>query len=460
MAARPGRRTQRRRPARPRPRVVPPEPLPAAGLHAAGRGAAGPALRDLAGHPRAAAQRRTRRRRGAGPRLDRLRPPCRLPHPRRHRSAQDRSQHVGCRTGGRLVRGQPLHLRQAALRLRTGPAGAPRRRAHGREHDAPAHDGGRLVACERRPRPLRRPAERRGVRRTAGGPRLGHAGLRRRSLASGRGRRRSRGAPRARLARAARTRPARTAARTSGHTRHRDAGRLRRERVRQGTDRRAGPGRYPRPVAARRGAAARRRPVHRQPAHGARDRRVRAARHAGGRGVGAALHDARLPLLRDQRAAPGGRGRKGCGGPRDGNGQPGAAAPSRRRDGATDLRHRRRAVGRHARDRQLRLLARGADHAAPQHPSLAGGQLPLRADGLPAARRAHGLDRRHPGLRADRRVPLRHPGLPARLAAGTARRPAPGRGRPAHRARHVPARGAGGGAGRPRRARRAGATRR
>ena len=72
----------------------------------------------------------------------------------------------------------------------------------------------------------------------------------------------------------------------------------------------------------------------------------------------------------------------------------------------------------------LRVLRRAAQPAPPQRGLGTEGQLPRRADRLPAARRAAGLDRRHRGLRPDGGVPLRRRRLPPRLAAGSGRRAA------------------------------------
>ena len=67
--------------------------------------------------------------------------------------------------------------------------------------------------------------------------------------------------------------------------------------------------------------------------------------------------------------------------------------------------------------RHLRVLRPAAQQAAPQCGLGSTGQLRRRADRLPAARRAAGLDRRPRGLRPDRIVPVRLQPLPAGLAA-------------------------------------------
>ena len=75
-----------------------------------------------------------------------------------------------------------------------------------------------------------------------------------------------------------------------------------------------------------------------------------------------------------------------------------------------DARHARpgRVVSvRPARDRHVRELQPAGEPAPEQHRLGPARQLPRRADRLPAARRAAGLDRRHPGLRPHRRVQRR-----------------------------------------------------
>ena len=89
---------------------------------------------------------------------------------------------------------------------------------------------------------------------------------------------------------------------------------------------------------------------------------------------------------------------------------------------------RRRLPLRHGAHRLVRVL-RPAGQPAPRERRLEHArQLPRHPDRLPAARRAPGLDRRHPGLRADRLLPLRRGRLPPVLAGRPGRR-AGGRGR-------------------------------
>ena len=64
------------------------------------------------------------------------------------------------------------------------------------------------------------------------------------------------------------------------------------------------------------------------------------------------------------------------------------------------------------RDRHVRIEPRPAQHLPRQRRAGHAGQLPQRADRLPAARRAPGVDGRHRGVRPDRVVPVRHPCLP------------------------------------------------
>ena len=91
-----------------------------------------------------------------------------------------------------------------------------------------------------------------------------------------------------------------------------------------------------------------------------------------------------------------------------------ASSPRRPRGGRLPLRH-----GAH---RLVRVL-RPADQPAARERRLGHArQLPRRPDRLPAARRAPGLDRRHPGLRADRLLPLRQRRLPALVAGRPGRR--------------------------------------
>ena len=89
---------------------------------------------------------------------------------------------------------------------------------------------------------------------------------------------------------------------------------------------------------------------------------------------------------------------------------------------------------RHGAHRLVRLLATTAEPAARERGLGHARQLPLPADRLPAARRAPGLDRRHPGLRPDRRVPVRLRRLPRLLAGGPRARAARDRRRAVRRA--------------------------
>ena len=149
-------------------------------------------------------------------------------------------------------------------------------------------------------------------------------------------------------------------------------------------------------AAARRGTGARR---ARRPAVADRQghRRVHPERRRGR--LRTDLHLPRLPLRRGRGLA--GRDRGAPGGP-----------------GRTD---RGRGALRAAAYRGVRVLRRDAQPAAPQRGLGTAGQLPGRADRLPAARRAAGLDRRHRRLRPLRHLPVRRRRLPARLAAGSGR---------------------------------------
>ena len=94
----------------------------------------------------------------------------------------------------------------------------------------------------------------------------------------------------------------------------------------------------------------------------------------GRRGVGARVHVPRLPLRGGRRVA-------------------GRVRPGRRDRGRDPQRH-----GAH---RLVRDVASARHAAAREHRVGTPRQLPLPADRLPAARRATGLDGRHPGVRAD-----------------------------------------------------------
>ena len=65
------------------------------------------------------------------------------------------------------------------------------------------------------------------------------------------------------------------------------------------------------------------------------------------------------------------------------------------------------------------MLRRPAQPAARQRGLGSAGQLPRRADRLPAARRAAGLDRRHRGVRPDRGLPVRRRRLPRATGCST-----------------------------------------
>ena len=90
---------------------------------------------------------------------------------------------------------------------------------------------------------------------------------------------------------------------------------------------------------------------------------------------------------------------------------------------------RRRLPLRHGAHRLVRVLRRAAQPAARERRLGHARQLRRRADRLPAARRAARLDRRHPGVRADRELPVRLRGLPRLLAARPRRRADSRRGR-------------------------------
>ena len=152
-------------------------------------------------------------------------------------------------------------------------------------------------------------------------------------------------------------------------------------RVRHHGRRRGGHGRH---AAPRRGAR-RRRARHPPAAQRRGDRPLHAARRRPG-DLGAALHLPRLPLRRGRRLA-------------------GRARPGRLRRGRLPLRPRAHRLRSTCSDPLLEPAPRERrlEHAR---------QLPRRPDRLPAARRAARLDRRHPGLRADRDVPLRRRRLP------------------------------------------------
>ena len=76
----------------------------------------------------------------------------------------------------------------------------------------------------------------------------------------------------------------------------------------------------------------------------------------------------------------------------------------------------RRAAQRHAQDRRLRHLTRVAATVARQRRLEHAGQLPVDPHRLPATRRAARLDRRPPGVRPDRVLPLRLRRVPPLLA--------------------------------------------
>ena len=175
-----------------------------------------------------------------------------------------------------------------------------------------------------------------------------------------------------------------------------------------------------RPERRRLGAAAR-------PRCGGRDRGRRPPR----RGARARRARRRGPCARPRRPTP------TCS-PADDERGAGAAA-SRSTASATprspawpDLRRRRR----RGRRRRLATCAARAG-SAPRTPLLEplprerrvghARQLPRRADRLPAARRAARVDRRHPGLRAHRHLPVRQRRLPHLVAGRPGRRAAAGR---------------------------------
>ena len=84
----------------------------------------------------------------------------------------------------------------------------------------------------------------------------------------------------------------------------------------------------------------------------------------------------------------------------------------------------RRVPLRHGADRHVPLVARRAQPAPPERALEHARQLRRPADRLSAARRAPRLDRRHPGVRTDRLVPVRLQRLPHVVAAGPRRRAA------------------------------------
>ena len=94
-------------------------------------------------------------------------------------------------------------------------------------------------------------------------------------------------------------------------------------------------------------------------------------------------------------------------------------ADPRRRAGGRD---RRRHQQRHAPHGLVRVLGRAGQPAARERGVGHARQLRLPADGLPAARRAPRLDRRHPGLRPDGELPVRQRRVPRLVAARRRRR--------------------------------------
>ena len=279
--------------------------------------------------------------------------------------------------------------------------------------DGQSRDGGDGCRVEGRalPDPAQRDLRRRGLRRAAGADRLVAAGLRRRGLERRR-RPRPRSVDSRRAHRSARALhrgapPRRGADRPVGCAHPR----LRPEPGRPHPDPRRGTGRRDRPDPHRRGAAGRR-GVHAAAARRALHRPLHARRARGRRGVGAPLHVPRLPLRRGRRLARRHRGRRG-----------------RRRPARPGVPHRPRA------HRMVRLL-RPAREPPPRERRLGHArQLRRHPHRLPAARRARGMDGRHPGLRSDRVVPVRRVGHAERLAARCRRRAAAGRHHPLVRAR-------------------------
>ena len=175
------------------------------------------------------------------------------------------------------------------------------------------------------------------------------------------------------------------------HAGRRDRLRLRPEHGRPGAAEGERAGRHEGRPAPRRGARQGRQPLHGQPARGEAAGRV----HAEGRrrrDLRAALHLPGLPLRRGRRLA----------------GRAGARRP-----------HRRRRALRHGRDRRVRDLEPAAQPAAAQHPLGPEGQLPRRADRLPAARRAARLDGRRAGVLAHGQLQHGRGGLLHEVAART-----------------------------------------
>ena len=96
----------------------------------------------------------------------------------------------------------------------------------------------------------------------------------------------------------------------------------------------------------------------------------------------------------------------------------------------------RRRGHRPAPHRLVRLVARAAQPLPRERRLGHARQLRRRPDRLPAARRAPRLDRRHPGLLADRELPVRQRRVPQHLAGRSGRRAAEGRLRAVRRPRH------------------------
>ena len=362
-------------------------------------------LRDRAGGLPGQRQRCRRRRPGPEAGLDALPVAARPRDDRRDRPAGARSERAGTavrrRLGHRAVRlprsgGTLLHRAAGG----GGPAGD-----HVRRRPPPGGGHRRELARRTRTAHRQRDLPRRGPRPRRRAAGVGPRRFRRHRLVDGR-RRRTPGHPhRAELAGGAPDRGAGCPRGDHHPVRPHGAG-LRPEPGRPAPADRRRTGRHGGHPASRRGARARR---ARHPAAPARqgDRHPHPGRRRTGH-LGAGVHLPRLPLRRGRRLAGDPRPRR-----RHGPGHP----------------------QRHGADRLVRQLSRAGGPAARERGLGSAGQLPLRAHRLPAAGRAARVDRRHPGVRPDRLLPLRR----ARLPGVVADRPGAGA---AARRRHRPVRGA------------------
>ena len=166
-------------------------------------------------------------------------------------------------------------------------------------------------------------------------------------------------------------------------------------------------------AAPRRNAQCRRLALHGQPPPGQGHRYLHPKRRRRRGDVRAALHFPRFPLCRSDRL-------------------PGRL--SRRRS----ARHRRRF--RHAAGREpANVPIRDLNRLYRKHRLESARQFPQRADRLPAARRAHGLDGRRAGFRPHRRLQRRRRRLFRQVDGGRGRRPKPQRRLRRRLAAHRPA---------------------